>query len=563
MNLFEGNMLTESYADTSKDGSTTVEPMTGPGNTWFRNYASGKVGSIQSQTERQHVIGNVVGTLVTSGSDHYMGANLVAGINKTYPSSWTGGTTNWGVFNSNVILPASLYLTNRPGFFGGNAPWPRLAGCGQLGRDKHRASPSGNSVNVICKGLWARLRFFMNLELRCAGMLIIGIFFAGRIFAVETTTVAKEWKFARTNVLSNVLSHLSSPGDVLSIMERVADWQLAHPSQHPLTDWTQGAGYAGVMALADITQNSNYVTAMISMGESNRWELGPRTYFADDQCVGQTYCELFFRSRDHRMIDPMRKQFDEILVRPREFPTLDFTQKGIGDLWSWCDSLFMAPPAWIRLWRATDDTRYLDFAVTNWWRTSDYLYDQEEHLFYRDSKFFNRREPNGRKLFWSRGNGWVMAGLVRILQFLPPEHPARKRFERQFKEMADTILICQQTDGLWRASLLDPESFPAQESSGSGFFVYALAWGINEGHLDRKRFQSAVLRGWDALITCVAADGRLTRVQPAGSAPKQFDVNATEVYGVGAFLLAGSQVYRLSESLLKPPASTDSTTLAR
>lgn len=124
MNLFEGNMLTESYADTSKNGSTTVEPATGPGNTWFRNYASGKVGSIQSQTMRQNVIGNDVGTLVTSGSDHYMGANIVAGVNKTYPSSWTGGTTNWGVFPANVILPASLYLTNRPTFFKSTTPWP-------------------------------------------------------------------------------------------------------------------------------------------------------------------------------------------------------------------------------------------------------------------------------------------------------------------------------------------------------------------------------------------------------------------------------------------------------
>jgi hypothetical protein len=124
MNLVEGNMFTESYADTSKDGWLDVEPTTGPGNTWFRNYASGKVGSIQSQTKRQNVIANVVGTLVTSGSDHYLGANIVAGVNQAYPSSWAGGTTNWGVFSPNVVLPASLYLTNRPPFFNGNTPWP-------------------------------------------------------------------------------------------------------------------------------------------------------------------------------------------------------------------------------------------------------------------------------------------------------------------------------------------------------------------------------------------------------------------------------------------------------
>jgi len=124
MNLFEGNMLTESYADTSKDGSTTVEPTTGPGNTWFRNRATGKVGSIQSATTRQNVIGNNVGTLVSSGANHYMGANNVAGVNHGFGTPWPGGTVNWGVLSANVILPASLYLTNRPAFFGGTVPWP-------------------------------------------------------------------------------------------------------------------------------------------------------------------------------------------------------------------------------------------------------------------------------------------------------------------------------------------------------------------------------------------------------------------------------------------------------
>lgn len=124
MNLVEGNMFTESYADTSKDGWADVEPATGPGNTWFRNYASGKVGSIQSATRRQNVIGNNVGTLVSAGSDHYVGANNIAGINMSYGQPWTTGTIRWGVFPANTVFPASLYLTNRPVFFGGDTPWP-------------------------------------------------------------------------------------------------------------------------------------------------------------------------------------------------------------------------------------------------------------------------------------------------------------------------------------------------------------------------------------------------------------------------------------------------------
>ena len=335
--------------------------------------------------------------------------------------------------------------------------------------------------------------------------------------------------------------------EVLAVMERVADWQLANPSKHKPTDWTQGAYYAGVMALDQISTSPRFREAMVRMGETNAWKLGPRKYHADDQAVGQTYVELWQRAKEAKMITPLREHCDAILASPREFATLEFRQKGIGDLWSWCDALFMAPPAWIRLWAATGDQRYLDFAVTNWWRTSAYLYDTTEHLYYRDSTYFTKREANGAKVFWSRGNGWVMGGLVRMLQYLPKDHPSRNRFETQFKEMAAKVLTCQQPDGLWRASLLDPASFPLQETSGSGFYTYALTWGINTGLLDRATYEPAVRKAWSALVGCVAPDGKLTHVQPIGADPKKFPADATEVYGVGAFLLAGSEVYRLTK----------------
>ena len=342
---------------------------------------------------------------------------------------------------------------------------------------------------------------------------------------------------------------------VLQKMKQVADWQLANPSGHRPTDWTQGAGYAGFMALAQVSGDPRYLRAMIERGEANGWKLGPRRYHADDHCVGQMYCEVYFLKRDPRIIAPMREQFDAILAAPREFPTLEFRQRNVTDLWSWCDALFMGPPAWVRLWKATGDPRYLDFAVTNWWRTSDYLYDPEEHLYFRDSTYFNRREVNGRKVFWSRGNGWVMAGLARVLQYLPEDHPARPRFEQQFKEMANRVRLCQQEDGLWRSSLLDPASYPLKETSGSGFFAYALAWGINNGLLPRAEFEPAVRKAWEGLVSCIADDGRLTHVQPIGADPRRFDADATEVYGVGAFLLAGSEIYRLGT----PPRRARST----
>jgi hypothetical protein len=245
------------------------------------------------------------------------------------------------------------------------------------------------------------------------------------------------------------------------------------------------------------------------------------------------------------MIAPLRASFDDILANRRN-GTLDFTVKGNQDRWSWCDALYMAPPAWLRLWSITGDQRYLDFAISEWWVTSDYLYDKEEHLYFRDSNYFDKREANGKKVYWSRGNGWVMGGLVRVLQYLPENHPERPRFVQQYQEMSAKLLTLQQPDGLWRASLLDPATYPMKESSGSALYTYAFAWGVNQGLLDAKAFKPAVQKAWTALVANVQADGKLTHVQPIGLAPKVFDDNLTEVYGVGGFLLAGSEVYRMA-----------------
>jgi rhamnogalacturonyl hydrolase YesR len=338
-------------------------------------------------------------------------------------------------------------------------------------------------------------------------------------------------------------------------MERVGDWQLANPpppARHGPTEWTMGAMYAGFMALDDVSQSRRFREAMFRMGESNRWQLGPRVYHADDHVVGQTYVELWEHTKDPRLLAPMKERFEYILTHPSTNELVYERREGsvrgnnAGHRYWWCDALFMGPPAWARLSAATGDPRYLDFAVREWWIASDYLYDKEEDLYFRDSTYFAKREANGKKIYWSRGNGWVMGGLVRMLQYLPKNHPSRDRFIQQYREMADKLVTLQQPDGLWRSSLLDPESYPLKETSGSGFYNYALAWGVNEGLLARAKFRPAVLKGWAALVGCVNADGKLTHVQPIGADPKKFDENATETYGVGAFLLAGSEVYRMA-----------------
>jgi unsaturated rhamnogalacturonyl hydrolase len=357
---------------------------------------------------------------------------------------------------------------------------------------------------------------------------------------------------AETNTSATASPTDFAPAAILQAMERVAGWQLAHPSTHTATDWTQGVGDAGFMALSNLAPTRTYRDAMVAMGRRNDWQPGPRAYHADDHVVGQTYAELYLQLREPAMLAPLRARFDAILAEPRA-GTLQFDVPGNQDRWSWCDALFMGPPAWARMTAATGDPRYLQHAVDAWWRTSDYLYDRDEHLYYRDSTYFKAREANGRKVFWARGNGWVMAGLARTLQYLPANHPMRARFETQFREMADKVAGLQSPDGFWRASLLDPAKYPAHETSGTGLFAYALAWGVNTGLLERARFEPNVRRAWSALSASVDADGRLTHVQPIGKAPDGFPDDATEVYGVGAFLLAGSEVFRMNVEAHTPP----------
>jgi unsaturated rhamnogalacturonyl hydrolase len=352
------------------------------------------------------------------------------------------------------------------------------------------------------------------------------------------------------------LSSEIAPKAILATTKQVADWQLANPSPHPATDWTQGAYYAGMMALASISDNPKYHDAMMDMARKNQWK--PSTnlvYHADNCCVLQTYLELYLQHRDPQMLEPAKQRCDQIMATPpKNENDLDFTKPNAREKWVWCDALFMSPPVWTRLFAATGDKKYLDFMNERWWRTSDHLYDKQEHLYYRDDRFLTKREANGKKVFWSRGNGWVMGGLARVLQYMPADYPDRPRYVAQFKEMAARLVKLQGEDGLWRASLLDPGSFPAPESSGSGFILYGLAWGVNQKLLARRDYEPAIRKAWQGLVRCVDANGRLGFVQPIGANPATLNASDTEVYGVGAFLLAGSEIYHFAGTPGRSPS---------
>jgi unsaturated rhamnogalacturonyl hydrolase len=305
---------------------------------------------------------------------------------------------------------------------------------------------------------------------------------------------------------------------------------------------------------AKIAGDDSYYSWLKETGEKNNWTYNHRLdtrarYHADDYCVGQMYIELFRKYKDPRMLDPIRNYLDQILQNPSkadmEFVFTD--TYWATERWSWCDALFMGPTVWAKMASETGDSKYLDFMYNEYKATTDYLYSKDDSLYFRDSRYFKQTEANGARMFWGRGNGWVFAGLPVIIRELPGNYQHKAYFEQIFKEMALKILSVQDEKGFWHASMLDPESYPNPEMSATGFFVYGLAWGINHGYLDKNTYMPAVIKGWNAMVDAVWPDGKVGWIQPIGENPKNVTREMTEVYGAGAFLLAGTELFYLAD----------------
>lgn len=341
-----------------------------------------------------------------------------------------------------------------------------------------------------------------------------------------------------------------SPVQVFNMMQKVANWQVDSIRnkgwRHPERDWTNGALFSGLLEFARLANDSTYYHLMKSVGEKYNWEIvsGKGRYFADNYCVGQMYCRMYEIYHQPEMIADLEKLADTLISRPHTEPLLWKNSIHLRE-WAWCDGLFMGPPSLTMLAKVTGEKKYMDLVDKLWWKTTDYLYDPQEHLYYRDSRYFDKREKNGKKVFWSRGNGWVMGGLVKVLENMPEDYPDRQKWIDLYKDMASKIASLQQDDGTWHASLLDPESYPVKETSGTGFFCYALAWGIHHQLLDAQKYAPVVWKAWDALVSCVHPNGKLGYAQPIGADPQSVNYDDTEVYAVGAFLLSGSELLHI------------------
>lgn len=333
--------------------------------------------------------------------------------------------------------------------------------------------------------------------------------------------------------LATDLSTAMNRASILRAMKRVADWQLEESQGKYNIQWTYAALYDGFLAASRVTGDRRYHDQALAIAEQNHWQLGPRVGHADDEAIGLTYLTLYAENHDASRLSPTRAGMDEVMARRDDPQNL---------LWWWCDALYMAPPVLAQLSAATGDPRYLDFMDREWSLTSRELYDPQEHLFFRDKRYLTMKEPNGQKVFWSRGNGWVLASLAMVLERMPQTDPRRARYAAQFRAMAERVADLQPADGLWRASLLDAQAYPPPEISGSAFFTFAMAWGIHHHLLSRRKYQPVVTRAWRGMLTHIYQNGRLGSIQPIGAAPGQYQPSSSYVYGVGAFLLAGSEL---------------------
>lgn len=341
----------------------------------------------------------------------------------------------------------------------------------------------------------------------------------------------------------------NTSSEILKVMEKVADWQLANPNGRALWEWENGTFYAGLMNFYQLHPQEKYMQAMLEMGEHLRWQLKPHPYLADNFAIAQTYIDLYEIKKDPAMIYTSQYVMDMAFYKRPAKPDLRWVGNPHKlDWWSWCDALFMAPPALANMSRVTGDQKYIDEMDRLWRLTHEYLYDKDEHLYYRDDSFFEQRTITGEKVFWSRGNGWVMAGLVGVLEAMPINNPNRSFYEELLKTMAFRILELQNPKGYWGASLLDDKEFNTKETSGTAFYCYALTWGVNQGLLPKKEFEPAIMNAWKFLRNAVEADGKLGYVQLIGVGPTEVKREDTEVYGAGAFLLAGTEIFKFKNN---------------
>lgn len=382
--------------------------------------------------------------------------------------------------------------------------------------------------------------------------------------------------------------------------------------ERPSNLWTRGVYFEGLMALTELERQSGGAQYepcrkyIYDWGAAHQWKPrnGVTTRDADDYCCCQTYLDIYQYIRSTSSSAQERKREDgvrgsELLLKPtiecmdnliaaHETPWVAGSQtksSGSKGDWTWIDAIQMGLPVLSKLTRLqhfSGDKTAAKYAEQGWamYETSRNkigggLFNLEDGLWWRDADFVPPyTEPNGEDCYWSRGNGWVYAALVRAMdamlvakdaeapQYFEPlgtkkwtnigEDKHYQNYLDDYLKMTAALVKCQRSDGFWNVSLHDETNFGGPELTGTALFIYGMAWGVRHKYLPKKKYLPLILRSWQAMVTtCLHDDGFLGYVQGTGKEPKDSQpVTYTsepdfDDYGLGCFLLCGSEVYRL------------------
>ena len=348
----------------------------------------------------------------------------------------------------------------------------------------------------------------------------------------------------------------SSAGEreVLAIIHKVNTYWQTNQSPAQWAFWDIAAYHTGNMEAYFLTKDESYRAYSTKWAEHNDWmgakstnraewkysygEKEEYVLFGDWQVCFQTYIDLYKLEKDEKKIARAKEVMEYQMSTTK------------NDYWWWADGLYMVMPVMTKLYSITGNKQYLEKLYEYLSYANSIMYDSSAGLYFRDAKYVypKHKSANGKKDFWARGDGWVFAGFAKVLKDLPSDDPHREEYIRIFKRMAAALKNCQQPEGYWTRSLLDPEHAPGPETSGTAFFTYGFFWGINNGYLDEKTYAPVVRKSWNYLTqTALQPDGRIGYVQPIGerAIPGQIvDKNSTTGFGVGAFLLAACEQYR-------------------
>lgn len=350
---------------------------------------------------------------------------------------------------------------------------------------------------------------------------------------------------------------LCERSNIKQLMQQVYDFQTEAFGDKISTNWKVGTFYTGVYAAYEATGESAFYEGAKAWCESAGWKVSAilgGSFHADSICTAQTYLDIYMKEREPFMIADIQanleKYFGKKTVTYQEMGHArwkDEARPFVGrNLWWWADSLYMAPPVLTRLYAATGEQRYLDLLHQLFWDSVDFLYCEEDGLFLRDELYFDKKTPGGNPVFWGRGNGWVYAGLMRALPYIPDSDPQKEKYIRLFMDLTRAVVKYQQPDGLWRSSLNEPSWKPYPETSASSFFCYGLLAGINNGYLEAKIWLPVALRAWEGLLNCINPEGRLGFAQLVAEAPGFTCAQDSVDYTHGAFLLAASELYKMN-----------------